>query len=176
MKARINDFLHHLVVYDYILFGVAFALFILLIILAIVLRHKPTLAAFTILLAFLNLLLSPTLGFIELHKYLYATKVDVMEIKRLQFTPAIVVTGSFENISKMTFSTCKVKASAYKVAPDGVLLASLKNSLYPLKPLKKETIVIKESIAPKMIHRFKLIIEPFTYAKDYNVSVGVTCI
>ena len=55
MKAKITAFIDGLIIYDYILFGSVFALFILFIILAIVLRKKVALAVFLTLFSFIFL-------------------------------------------------------------------------------------------------------------------------
>jgi len=46
MKAKISAFVHNLLIYDYILFGAVFALFILFIILAVLVRKRLGFALF----------------------------------------------------------------------------------------------------------------------------------
>jgi len=62
IKEKITAFINELVVYDYILFGSVFALFLLFIILAIILRKKIVLSIVLILFSFTILTLGPTLG------------------------------------------------------------------------------------------------------------------
>ena len=174
MKQQINEFIHTLVIYDYILFGAAIFLFILFLVLAIALRNKLGLSLFIMLIAFLTLILLPTLGYINMHKFLYKTDIKIYQIKKLEFTPAIVVNGNYTNMSNLNFSTCKVSAHVFKVAKDE-LLASLKNKIFPFNPFIKETIVLDKMLKPNESNDYKLIIEPFYYKKDYNISVGVSC-
>ena len=169
IKEKITAFINELVTYDYILFGSVFALFLLFIILAIVLRKKVGLSIFLILLSFLILALGPTLGYIKMHEYLFKNSTKLISQKRLSFTPAVVVNGVITNESKVNFSSCKITASAYKLSKN-----IIKKHIYPLKPLKKMSIW-QENILKGETRAFKIIVEPFTYSKDYNISIKASC-
>jgi len=169
MNFNIDEFINNLMLYDYMLFGGAFVLFILFIILAIVLRNKLGLAMFFVLLAFSTLILSPTLGYIELHKYLFKNTTKLTYQKKLEFTKATVIKGTITNDSKFNFSSCNITASAYKVSKN-----KYRNYLLRFKPFQKMSIV-KEDIAIGEQRGFKMIMEPFTYAKDFNISIHAKC-
>jgi len=169
MKAKITAFMNELILYDYILFGSAFVLFILFIVLGIILRRKVGLSVFLIILAFLILTLTPTLGYLEMHKFLFKNTITLTSQKKLNFTKAIVIKGKISNDSKFNFKSCKITASAFKVSKNPV-----KKFLYPFKPLKKMSI-IQEDIPKGETKEFKMFIEPFTYSKDYNVSLEASC-
>jgi len=169
MKAKITAFVNELILYDYILFGSAFVLFILFIVLGIILRRKVGLSIFLIILAFLILTLTPTLGYLEMHKFLFKNTITLTSQKKLNFTKAIVIKGKISNGSKFNFKSCKITASAFKVSKN-----PLKSFLYPFKPLKKMSI-LKEDIPKGETKEFKMFIEPFTYSKDYNVSLEASC-
>ncbi|MBD3824460.1 MAG: DUF2393 domain-containing protein [Epsilonproteobacteria bacterium] len=162
-------FINGLILYDYILFGATLLLFLLFIILAIVVRHRLGVALFFIFFGFLLLFTLPTLGYIEMHKYLFKSTATLTSQKLLSFSEAIVVKGEITNESKFDFSECAITASAYKVSGN-----ELKDFLFKLKPLKKMTIV-ENNITKGSTKEFKLFIEPFRYAKDYNVSLEATC-
>jgi hypothetical protein len=169
MKEKIIAFLHNLIIYDYILFGAAFVLFILFIILAILLRKRLGLAIFLVLFSFATLLLTPSIGYIEMHKYLFKNKVELLSQKRQHFVAAIVVQGKITNKSKFNFKTCKITANVYRMTAN-----KWKNYIYKLKPLKKMSI-IKADISKGTSKEFKMIIEPFNYSKDYNITLGASC-
>ncbi len=169
MEAKLTAFIDELIMYDYILFGGVFVLFILFIVLGIILRRKTFLAVFFILLGFLLLVLGPTVGYIKMHEFLFKNSTILTSQKRLEFTQAVVVKGSVTNESKVDFESCKVTARAYKVSSN-----SLKNYLYQFKTIKKMSIVM-EDIKIGQTKEFKIIVEPFTYSKDYNISVGADC-
>ncbi len=169
MKAKITTFIDGLIMYDYILFGSAFILFILFIILGIVLRKKIFLALIFILLAFAILLLAPTLGYVKMHDFLFKNTTIISSQKRLEFTQAIVVKGTLANTSKFNFSTCRITARVHKVSKN-----EYKNYIYAFKTIQKSSI-IEEEIQKGQTINFKLFIEPFTYSKDYNLSIGAKC-
>jgi hypothetical protein len=166
---KLQNFIDNLIIHDYLLFGGSFVLFILLLALAIILRRKLVLAILLILLSFSILLLGPTLGYIQLHAFLFSNKATVTEMKALEFTDALVVWGDLNNTSKRPFSSCSVTAGVFKVSGNALL-----DSIYPLNPFKKSTIIV-EDIGVGASKPFKVIVEPFTYAKDYNVTVGAKC-
>ncbi len=169
MKEKITTFLDGLIKYDYILFGSTFTLFILLIILALVLRKRIGLAIFLVLLSFSTLLIAPTLGYIKMHEYLFKNSLTVISEKKLEFMDAIVLKGSLTNESNIDFKSCKITAKIHKSSKN-----SLKDYIYKFKSIKKMTI-IKENIVKESTITFKMIIEPFTYSKKYNISLGAKC-
>jgi hypothetical protein len=169
LKAKINTFIDGLITYDYILFGSVFGLFILFIIVGILFRKKTVLAVILILLAFSILFIGPTLGYVKMHEFLYKNSLKLTSEKRLSFTKAVVVKGELTNESKYNFESCKITASAHKVSKK-----KLKTFLYSFKSLKKMSI-LEYDIAVGETRAFKIIIEPFTYSKDYNISLGAKC-
>jgi hypothetical protein len=169
MKEKISLFLDNLIMQDYILFGAAFALFFLCIILAIVLRRKLFVALFLILLSFAILILVPTLGYQYMHAYLFKNSLTLQSQQKLNFTQAVVVKAALSNDSKFDFRSCTITASAYKVSPN-----KYKNYIYPLKPFSNMSI-LEEEIPKGTQREFKIIIEPFTYAGDYNISLEADC-
>ncbi len=169
MKAKIIAFIENLILYDYILFGGVFVLFILFIILGIILRKKIFLAVLLILLAFAILILGPTLGYQEMHKFLFKNTTTITSQKKLEFTQAIVVKGTLKNESKFNFSTCRITTKVHKVSKN-----EYKNYLYAFKTIQKASI-LEENIVKGQTINFKLFIEPFTYSKDYNLSIGAKC-
>ena len=73
------------------------------------------------------------------------------------------------NESKVDFKSCKITASVFKSSKN-----IIKKHIYPLKPLKKMSIW-QENILKGETQEFKIIIEPFTYKKDYNISIKASC-
>ena len=169
MKLKIQNFIDGLIPYDYILFGSVLALFVLFIVLAILLRKKITLAIFLVLLAFATFLLGPTLGYVAMHKFLFKNHTELISQKKLNFSQAVVVKGTITNDSNFDFKSCKITASAYKVTSN-----RYKNYIYKLKPFKKMSIS-EEDIKKGETREFKIIVEPFTYKRDYNISLGANC-
>jgi hypothetical protein len=169
MQGKMAIFLEGLISYDYILFGSSFLLFILLIILTIILRRKVVLAVFLGILSFSILILAPTLGYIKMHEYLFKNTTKLTSEKKLLFTKAVVVKGTLKNESKVDFESCKITASAFKVTGN-----AFKDYIFSFKPFKKMYIT-EYNIKKGQTRDFKIIVEPFTYSKDYNISIGADC-
>jgi len=169
MKEKIVAFVHHLLIYDYILFGVSFTLFLLFIILAILLRNRFGIAVFSVLLGFAFLVLGPTVGYLELHKFLFKNTTQIISQKRLHFVDAILVRGTLRNESKFNFTECKVIATVYKSTS-----SRLKNYIYKIKPLKRSALILY-NIPQGTTKKFNLFVEPFRYSKEYNLTLGASC-
>jgi hypothetical protein len=170
MKQKVIAFIDSLILYDYILFGAMALLFILFLILAILLRKRVRLSVLCVLFAFIFLLLGPTFGYPLMHDFLFKNEITITEVKKLEFTNALLIRGEIANRSKMDFLTCKVKAQAYKVTGK-----TIPDMLYPYNPFKKGTLKLDTMIKPGESKPFKLFIEPFNYTKDYNISIGAQC-
>lgn len=155
MQTKIITFLHSLGTYDYALFGGAFGIFILLVILALLLRRKLFLAIFLILLSFAILFLVPTFGREFMYDYLYKNSFEITSEKRLQFCDAIVVKGKVKNESTRILHSCKVDIFVHKVSKN-----ILKNYLYQLKFIQKKSFY-EENILLNEERKFKALIEPF---------------
>ncbi|WP_295051623.1 DUF2393 family protein [Sulfuricurvum sp.] len=170
MKAKIIEFIHHLIIYDYFLFGGIFVLFLLLLVLAIALRHKMALAIAFVVLAFGVLTAGPIVGYLQLHHYLFKNKIILHEVKALQFTEALLIKGDISNTSKRSFQECTVSTGVYKVTHNRYL-----DRLYPYVPFKKSSLKVIESIPPGKSKPFKLFVEPFSYTKDFNITIKAEC-
>ena len=169
MKHKITAFIDGLITYDYILFGGVLALFLLLMVLAILLRKKVGLSIFIILLSFGVLFAGPTVGYVKLHEFIFKNEVTLLSQKQLSFTPAIVIKGTIINSSKKNFKNCKISANVHKVSKN-----KLKNYLYSFKNIKKMSI-LEFDIKKGETRSFKMIVEPFTYKRDYNISLKASC-
>ncbi len=169
MTDKLTAFIDGLIIYDYILFGSLFTVFILLTTIGIILRRRLALAIFLIFLSFTILAVGSTFGYIKMHQFLYKNSISLLSQKQLTYTKAVVVYGVMKNISKFDFKSCKITASAYKVSGN-----SFKDYLFKFNPFKKMSI-LENDILKAQEREFKIIVEPFTYSKDYNISLGASC-
>lgn len=169
MHTTLNSFLDSLLIYDYLLFAGSFIFFIFFVVLGLVYRHKIYLAMFLVTLAFCILILGPIFGYIHIHNYFYYNEISLTSQKKLQFTQAVVVKGELKNLSKLHFNRCLISASAYKVSGN-----KYKDFLLKFNPFQKSSIVEYDIPQDHMID-FKIIIEPFVYSGDYNISVEASC-
>ena len=171
LKVVFQNFAETLHMYDYVLFGISGALFLVLLFLAILLRNKIGLSLLLVLLSFITLIAGPIIGYNLIHSTLYKTKVTELTIKKLEFTQALIIKGTLTNLGKQTFKKCKISSSAYRGAHNIV-----EEWVFPLKPFMKRSIIREETIDINSSINFKILLEPFTYSKEYNVSLKVNCI
>ncbi len=171
LRSTLESFIATLHTYDYILFGISGALFLLILLLAIVLRKKVGLSLFLVLLSFIIIIAGPTLGYQYIHATLYKTELTDLTIKRLEFSEAVVIKGTLTNLGKQSFNRCKISAKAYRGADN-----FLEELVLPLKPFQKMSILKEEKIDINNSIDFKMILEPFTYSKEYNISINVDCL
>lgn len=169
MKERIIEFIHDLTNYDYILFAALFVIFLLLLISTLLLRKKRFLGSFMLLLSLAVLFIGPVVGYIQLHEYLYKNSSKITNIKALEFTPALVVIANMTNESQRDFSTCKINVNIFKVAHNQLL-----DAIFPFNPFQTMQ-VIETNILKGETRDLKIIVEPFTYKQDYNVSLDTDC-
>lgn len=169
MKEKLNTFINNLIFYDYVLFGAAIVLFILFIALAILLRHRIGLIVLMFFLSIASILLVPTLGYVKMHEFIFKNDVKILSQKKLEFTQAIVLKGALVNVSKRDFTSCNITADVYKVTGN-----ALKDLLMPFNPFLNMSI-LENNISKAEEREFKMIIEPFTYSKEYDISIKAKC-
>lgn len=169
MTGTISKFINELIVYDYILFATLFLLFILFVTIGILFRNRGAIAILLILFAFTQLIVGSTYGYIKMHEYIFKNETAITSQKKLNFTQAIVLYGSVKNISQRDFSSCNITAVVYKNSGN-----KIKDYILMLKPLNKMSIV-EEGILTEEKREFKMIIEPFTYGGDYNITLEANC-
>ena len=122
-------------------------------------------------MSFVTLIGAPIGGYIYIHDTLYKNKISDLKIKRLEFSEALVVKGKVTNYGKERFHKCTISTSVFKKGNN-----FLQRFVYPLKPIQKMSIVQSKSLDINQSFKFKMILEPFTYSKEYNVSVKAKCL
>lgn len=169
MNPKVTAFIDGLIIYDYVLFGSAFALFILFIILTIVLRDKMGAAIFFLIVAFTSLVVIPTYGYIAMHDYLFKNSITLTHQQKLLYSDSLLLRGTLKNESRFDFSSCKITASVSRVTEN-----KYKNYLLKFKPFIKSSIVTPE-VKQQDSHSFEFFVEPFVYKNDYNISLEADC-
>jgi hypothetical protein len=169
MKAKINAVIDSLIIQDYILFITVFVSFLALMIIGILLKEKRGISIIIVTIAFLIIILGPTLGYVQMHKFLYKKTLELESEQKLEFTKAIVVHAKITNLSKRRFKNCKITATAYIKTPN-----EYKNMILRFKPIVESSIVV-DNIDKNQTKGIKMFIEPFYYDKDYDVGIKASC-
>ena len=171
LKNFINSFISTLHTYDYIIFSISLALFILLLVLAILLKEKTKTSLFLVLSSFVILIAGPIGGYKYIHTTLFKNEISNLVVKKLEFSQALVIKGELTNLGKQNFKKCKIKVKAFKGSNN-----FFEEFVYALKPFQKMTIIKEETLDINQSIEFKMILEPFTYSKEYNISVKAACL
>lgn len=171
IKSTLLDFADSLHSYDYIFFAAFGALYLLMLLLAIVLRKRVSLSLFLVLLAFVVIIAGPICGYKYTHGKLYKTEISELMIKKLEFSEALIIKGKLKNLGQLAFKKCTVTANACKGATN-----FLEELLFSLEPFQHTSIVYDKELPLNETLEFKLIMEPFTYSDDYNISVKADCL
>ncbi|NOQ30601.1 MAG: DUF2393 domain-containing protein [Helicobacteraceae bacterium] len=167
----INEYIADLIIYDYLFFGVAFVLFILLVLISAMLYRKIILSILIMTLAVSLFIVTPTAGILVFHKFLYSNTVTIDSVKKLEYSQALLIKGTLKNTSKLSFKRCRVTVNAFKVTGNAI-----KDLIYPYKPFKHSSTLLKDTIiAKKESINYRILMEPFTYSKEYNLSVKASC-
>jgi hypothetical protein len=169
MKTTILAFMDTLKLYDYLLFGGILFLFLFFLILAILFHNKLALAVTLIISAFIILVTAP-IQYMVLHKYLYKHTITLTTVQDLEFTDALLVRGDVNNTSQQTINECTLYISISKVSPLKIL-----NNFYPYIPFKTQPLHFKTPLKPKESYSFKILIEPFSYQKHFQVIARGQC-
>jgi len=171
IKKYLQTFFEHIHIYDYFLIAWLTVLFLLFLVLAIKFHSKPIVAVFLILFSFAIIFIGPFIGSFYLHnKYLYSNETTISIQKKLDFSKALLITGSIKNNGTENIKGCYIHTSIFKPY-DGII----EESLSYIKPIKRSTINFDNNISLKEIKNFRILIEPFNYTKDFNISVWSEC-
>lgn len=170
MKTQIVEFIHTLNLYDYLLFGGIIFFFLLFLILSIMFHQRIRLAITFVLLAFILLFTAPVIGYILLHSFVYKHKITLTTVQDLEFSDALVIKGDLNNTSSQTLKECTLYTGISQVSSIQPL-----NTLYTYLPFRRKSLTINGPIAPAEGTSFKLLIEPFSYPKHFQVTVRGNC-
>ena len=171
LKESLLTYIDHLLIYDYMAFGWLILIFLLLLFLSLgILRKKPILALFLIIFDFCFLIIAPFAIKWYLDDKLRPNETETTLIKQLKYSDALIVEGNVTNNSKFDFVTCKTHVDILKDYKN-----EYKNKLSFINPLIKRSILLKTP--PKKAEKvtFRIVISPFEYKADFNVTAYSEC-
>jgi len=170
-KAYILNYIHHFSMYDYVAYAWLILIFFVTILLAIMVAKKSPLFSILILLISLTLLFAgPFVLKHYLDKFIRPTSSKTLEVKKLTFSDTLIINGSVTNLSKKSYSTCKINVAVIKSSK-----SDIQNFVNQLKPLLKQTISINKPIEINVTKEFRAVFNNYTYSKDVNISIKSEC-
>jgi len=157
--------------YDYAAFAWLIVIFFVAVLLSIVTAKKsPIFSILTLFLALFMLFTAPFAIKHYLDKYIRTSLSKIVSIKKLNFSDTLIVDALVANVSKKSFSTCKVTVSVI-VNSD----SKIKNFLNQLKPLREQTIFVNETIDINTSKNIRVIFDNYIYNKEINATVNSEC-
>ena len=171
LKQSLIEYLNTFTIYDYLSYGWLIATFFTILMLAtLIAKKKPTLSIFLVLFSFMILIAGPIGVKIFLDNTIRKSVIKTIDIKQLNFSDSLIIKGELQNISKIDFQKCTIKASVIKYSNN-----LLKDTLNNLKPLRDKSITIDKQIKRDDFLPFKIVINNFKYKKDFNVTLSANC-
>lgn len=171
LKASILVYIDHFTTYDYIAYAwLAFLFFITILLSILMAKKSPIFSILIFMISLMLLLIGPFVLKHYLNEHLRPSFSTLIETKKLNFSDTLIVTGSVKNISKNSFSICKIDVAVLKSSDN-----SIENLLSRLKPLRKKTIVIDEVIETNRTKEFKAIFDGYRFLEDVNISLKSEC-
>lgn len=170
IKATILDFFNTLSVYDYVGFILTIVLFTLFLILALLLRRRTKLSMFFVLIAFTFFFVGPSAAHIFVKKTIFKSNPILSEVKKLVYSDTLLIKGSLLYVGKKDANHCRIEANLHKHSEN-----SLKDFAYDLKSFRSGSQMIDQKFTKGDSVDFKIVIEPFSYQGDYNITVHSGC-
>lgn len=169
-QKNLIEFFNNLTGYDYAGFLIALILFILFLILALMLRKRTKLAMLLISFSFIALFGGPV-GVHALVKHtLYKHEARITDVKKLHYSDTLLIKGDLEYLGDKMASSCVIDVKVHK--QEG---SFFKDIAHTIKPYKQGSAKLLMQLDKGDSKDFKVVIEPFTYAGDYNITVSSGC-
>ena len=169
-KNIILEFFNTLSSYDYIGFFLAFFLFFLFLILALLLRKRIKISVTLVLFGFAFLFAGPPL----IHKFvkhtIFKNDANMTEVKQLFYSDTLLIKGTLNYQGIKDAKHCKIEASIHKIGTN-----MLKDFVYSLKTYRYGFDTIDKAFSHGDQVNFKIVIEPFNYKGDYNITMNSGC-
>ena len=170
VKTAILDFFNTLSVYDYVGFIITIVLFTLFLILALLLRRRTKLSMIFVVIAFIFFFAGPSAAHIFVKKTIFKSTPTLGEVKKLVYSDTLLIKGALFYIGQKDANHCKVEAHVHKRSTN-----SIKDFAYDLKTYKLGSDTIDKKFTKGDRVDFKIVIEPFTYKGDYNITLNSGC-
>jgi hypothetical protein len=171
MWGKIELFLDDYSLYDILGFSFTIILGFLFIVLAIALRKNILAMILMLLLAIGTFAGGPFAMSYMVDTVTRKTVIDRLEIKQLNFTKALVVSGSLRNAGKIALRDCKVVIEVWKKS----------NSDYKeyvrmfQKPKRKKEFMLTNSLPLRSSQDFRVVYDNFRSTENMDIIVKGKC-
>jgi len=172
LKISFLVYLKNLGLYDYLALGWLIVTFFVLIFLSILIARKS--ASFALLLIIISLIIFLVAPFMikqkvsELQRPVYT---QITNVKKLTFSPSLIVEGNINNASNKDFTKCLVQTSVVKNINTNVL----KSYINQLKPIANRSIMVEQSLFKNDFIEYRVVFDDFEYEGNVTASIKAEC-
>ncbi|NCD11172.1 MAG: DUF2393 domain-containing protein [Epsilonproteobacteria bacterium] len=170
LKLSLLTYFQNFELYDYLAYIWLIITFLILIFLAIIIAKKSsTISLIVIIVALLLLSISPFFIQKKLNEVLRKTETKITSLKKLNFSPSLILETTIDNKSNKDFHICFLNISVLKKQ------IGIKAYLNALKPLANQSIVIREFIPQQSSLEYQIVFDNFEYEGDFNATLKAEC-
>lgn len=164
-------YLNHFELVDYGAYIWFLFLAFLFLVFSIALMRRYILLGFFVLLIALSIFIAgPFTIKWFLNSSLRKNEVQIGLVKQLQFSDTLILEGNISNLSKKSFSTCRIYFGFLKQSKN-----RYKQIANELIPYQKRLFTIEQPILKNEIADFRVVLDNFRLQEDINISAKSEC-
>lgn len=167
----IREFFHSFLIYHYLFLGTLFFAILLTIVLGVMLRKIPIVSFLFYFISFLGVSVAPFAGLYFVEEYLRGSALERINVARLVYTPAIVITADLTNNGNSQIKKTNLLFSFVKKNDNSIL-----EFVNMLKPAKVQKIELKYQLASGNSKDVRVVLDtsnlpnPSSYAIYYQIK------
>lgn len=172
LKTSFLIYLRNLGLYDYLALGWLVVTFFILIFFSILIARKS--ASFALLLIVISLiifLVAPFMIKYKISDLMRPITVEVTNVKKLTFSPSLIIEANINNVSQKDFTKCLVQTSVLK----NVNTNMLKSYINQLKPIVNRSIMVEQSLPKDDFIEYRVVFDDFEYDGNVTASIKAEC-
>lgn len=172
LKISFLVYLRNLGLYDYLALGWLIVTFFVLIFLSILIARKSaSLALFLIIISLIIFIVAPFMIKQKVSELQRPVSTEVTNVKKLTFSPSLIVEGNINNLSQKDFTKCLVETSVIK----NIETNFLKLTINRLKPIANKSIVVEQALPKNDFIEYRVVFDDFEYEGNVTASIKAEC-
>ena len=172
LKISFLIYLINLGLYDYLALGWLVITFFILIFLSILIARKSaSLALLLIIISLIIFLVAPFMIKQKVNELQRPVNTEITNVKKLTFSPSLIVEGNINNLSQKDFTKCLVQTNVIK----NIDTNFLKSYINALKPIANKSIMVEQSLAKNDFIEYRVVFDDFEYEGNVTASIKAEC-
>lgn len=172
LKISFLVYLKNLGLYDYLALGWLVATFFVLIFLSILIARKSSvLALLLIITSLIIFLVAPFMIKQKISEFQRPVNTEITHIKKLTFSPSLIVEGNINNLSQKDFTKCLVQTSVIKDIDTNFF----KSYMNRLKPIANKSIMVEQTLSKNDFIEYRVVFDDFEYEGNVTASIKADC-